>query len=266
MESWKLKNGEVIRYETEFGHSYTIDGEPIVGVTTMLSMGVPHEQGLLEYFKRTDKDTQDQILLDSQERGTNVHQTIEALLLGEKVHPKSLTREAERRGVAAFIDFYLTVQPTDVITEQVVAYDDGKYKFAGTLDFIGTINGKRILIDLKTSKIPSIKHSLQAQAYKKAVKQSTGENIDDCYVLYLGTTHKGTRSKEDDNGIPNTGLMWAIYKSTKSFDDVKLAYQMMLLVNGGKYPEPPKTIAYPEFWQLTKEVESGRVHETVGAR
>lgn len=268
METWKLKNGEVIRYETEFGHSYTIGGEPVVGVTTMLSMGVPPEPGLLEYWKRTDKDTQDSVLIDAQERGTNVHEAIESLLLGEKVHPKNLTREAEKRGVAAFLDFYLAVQPTDVITEQVVAYVDDKYKFAGTLDLIATINGKRILIDLKTSKVPSIKHSIQSIAYKHAVEQSTDEKIDDCYVLYLGTSHKGTRAKIDENGLPSTGLMWSLVKSTNTFRDVQLAYHMMLLVNNGKYPQPPKVVAYPEYWQLTKEVEEedAKLRETVGTR
>lgn len=253
MNEWKLKNGTVLRYETEFGHSYYIDDEYVVGVTTMLNMGTPIPAGLLGYFKRTDKQTQEEILTDAQVRGTNVHQTIERLLMGEAVYPSELNREAEKRAVAAFIDFFLNTQPQEVISEHVVAYIEDKYKFAGTLDFIGTINGKRILIDFKTSKIPSLNNSLQVQAYKAAVEQSTDEKIDACYTLYLGTNHKGTRAKIDENGLPNTGLMWNLVESKNTFTDVKLAYQMMLIANDGKYPEPPTTIAYPESWQLTKE-------------
>lgn len=266
MKKWKLKNGTVVRYETEFGHSYYIDDEYVVGMTTMLEMGTPHPQGLLQYFKRTDQHTQEEILLDAQERGTNVHQAIEQLLMGEEVYPSDLKREDEKKAVAAFIDFFLTVQPEDVVSEHVVAYIKDDVRFAGTLDFIGTINGKRVLIDFKTSKIPSLKNALQVRGYQEAVEQSTGEKIDACYTLHLGTAHKGTRSKEDDNGLPTTGRMWNLVESVVGFDDVLLAYRMMLLANGGNYPTPPTVMSYPEVWQLTQsevkeEVNELRQHE-----
>lgn len=265
MSEWKLRNGTVVRYETEFGHSYYIDDEYVVGVTTMLNMGTPTPAGLLEYFKRTDKQTQEDILTDAQERGTNVHQAIERFLLGEAVYPSEFKREAEKRAMAAFIDFFLTTQPQEVVSEHVVAYIDKRWKFAGTLDFIGTINGKRILIDFKTSKIPSLSNSLQVQAYKAAVEQSTEEKIDACYTLYLGTSHRGSRSKPDGNGMPNNGKMWNLVESTNGFSEVLLAYQMMIMANGGKYPDPPTVMTYPEKWQLVNQPidESKRVKGVV---
>lgn len=252
-KSYKLKQCEVTRYEDEFGHSYTIDGEPVASATTLLSMGAPVEIGLLEYYKRTDKETQEQVLQDASERGTNVHQAIEQLLKGKRVSSLDFTRNREKKSIAAFVDFFGKVKLTDAVTEQVVAYKSGDVTFAGTLDLICTINGKRILLDFKTSKVPSFKHSLQVQAYKAAIEQSTDEKIDDCYVLYVGSLHKGARPTFDENGIPNNGKGWQIKKSENTFKDFGLVYRMAILANDGKYPTPPKIEVYPQYWQILEE-------------
>lgn len=251
-----LKQCEVMRFEDEFGHSYTINGEPVAGVTTLLSMGVPADKGLLEYFKRTDKEAQEDILVDAQERGSNVHHSIEALLLGDSVPSMALRRKREKLGVAAFVDFFKRVHPTGIVSEQVVAYVEKNVMFAGTLDFIATINGKRILIDFKTSAVHSRKNELQVEAYKAAVEQSSDEKIDACYILYLGTTHKGTRPKTDENGIPNTGLGWFLVPSKSTFRDFGMAYRMALYMNNGVYPKPPVAVAFPEEWKILERKRS----------
>jgi hypothetical protein len=247
---YQLKQCEVIRFEDEFGHSYEIDGEPVAGVTTLLSMGMPADQGLLEYFKRTSKEEQESILEDAQDRGSNVHQAIEALLLGEKVASTGFRRKREKLGIAAFIDFFYRLQPTDVVTEQVLAYKDDHMVFAGTLDLIATIGGKRILIDFKTSTAHSRKNECQVEAYKAATEQSSDEKIDLCYILYVGTTNKGVRPSTDKNGLLTSGVGWKLVESLATFDDFKRAYDTALFMNNGKYPKPPKIIAFPEVWKL----------------
>ena len=249
---YQLKQCEVVRLEDEFGHSYLIDGEPVAGVTTLLSMGVPPDQGLLEYFKRTDKQTQEEILEDAQSRGSNVHHAIEALLLGEKVPSSAFTRKREKLGVAAFVHFFTTVRMDGILPEQVVAYINGEVRFAGTLDLVAVLvlNGKRIIIDFKTSAVHSRKNELQVIAYKEAYEQSTGIKIDRCYVLYLGTTHKGTRPKEDDYGIPSTGMGWFMVQANADFKDFMRAYDTAIFMNNGKYPKPPKVFEFPEVWKI----------------
>jgi hypothetical protein len=247
---YALKQCEVIRIEDEFGHSYMIDEEPVAGVTTLLSMGMPVEQGLLEYFKRTGKEEQEDILIDAQERGSNVHHAIEALLLGDSVPSANLYRKREKLGVAAFVDFFMKTKPTDLVSEQVVAYIDEQVRCAGTLDFIGTFGGKRILIDWKTSVTHARKNEVQVETYKAAVEQSSDEKIDACYILYLGTTHKGTRFTIDDNGLPNTGVGWSLVRSRASFNDFKRAYDTALFMNNGAYPKPPKVLNFPEEWKI----------------
>lgn len=248
----KLKQCEVVRFENEFGHSYEIDGQPVAGVTTLLGLGVPAEAGLLEYFKRTDKETQEEILTDAQDRGSNVHHAIEALLLAKSVPSVSLSRKREKLGVAAFVDFFQKVQITEISPEQIVAYVNGEVRFAGTLDLkaVLVVNGKKIIIDFKTSTVHSRKSELQVIAYKEAYEQSTGEEIDECYVLYVGTSHKGMRFKVDANGIPNCGVGWFIVHADVTFADFMRAYEMALFMNYGKYPEPAKVLEFPEKWQI----------------
>lgn len=246
-----LKQCEVVRLEDEFGHSYMIDDEPVAGVTTLLSLGMPADQGLLEYFKRTSKEEQENILLDAQERGSNVHQAIEMLLLGEKINSGDFSRKREKLGVAAFVHFFQTVKITDIFPEQVVAYLNGEVKFAGTMDLVCVIpNGKRIIIDFKTSATHSRKNELQVIAYKEAYEQSTGLKVDDCYVLYLGSTHKGTRPKMDDNDLPSNGIGWFMVKANCDFVDFMRAYDTALFMNNGKYPKPPKVFEFPDKWQI----------------
>lgn len=247
---YNLRQCEVIRYEDEFGHSYSIDGEPVAGVTTLLGMGMPVEQGLLEYFKRTDKETQEDILTDAQERGSNVHHAIERLLLGEDVPSDSFRRKREKFGVAAFVDFFQKMSPTNIVSEQVIAYLDDEMKFAGTLDFIATFGDKRILIDFKTSTAHSRKNELQVEAYRAAVEQSSDEKIDACYILYVGTSHKGSRPTKDSNGMLSTGIGWSLIKSESTFKDFQRAYDMALFMNKGVYPKPPTTVTFPEKWKI----------------
>ena len=260
MTTYKLKQTDLVYLSDEFGHSYEIEGEAIAGVTTLLSLGVPADAGLINFFKQQSADDQADILVDAQERGSNVHQAIEQLLLGRKIRSEDFKRPREKAGITAFVDWFEKIAPTDVKPEMVVAYIGTKedktegMRFAGTVDLVCTINGRRILIDFKTSAAPSKKNSLQVQAYKKAVEQSIGETIDDCYVLYLGTKHTGTRPKMIDD-MPNTGFGWSMVKSEDTFDDFKRAYDMAIWCSGG-YPKPPKVAVYPKEWNITNNKET----------
>lgn len=265
VETHTLKNTELVYYADEFGHSYEINGESVAGVTTLLALGVPADAGLLEYYKRNTIEDQEAILMDAQERGTNVHQAIESLLKGQKVESGLYKRKHEKKAITAFVDWFQKVLPKDALPERVVAFigdkdkDGNPLRFAGTADLVATIGGRRVLIDFKTSKVHSKKNSLQVQAYRKAYEAAYGETIDDCYILYLGTSHKGTRAKEVD-GMPNTGLGWSLIKSEDTFDDFKRAYDMALWVAGG-YPKPPKVEVYPTEWGLQLVDSSADIKE-----
>ena len=91
---------------------------------------------------------------------------------------------------------------------------------------------------------------MQVAAYKAAVEQSSDEKIDLCYVLYVGTSHKGTRPSIDDNGMLTTGVGWSFVRAKATFQDFGLAYRMALFMNNGVYPKPPKVVTFPEQWKI----------------
>ena len=58
--------------------------------------------------------------------------------------------------------------------------------FGGTLDLLIKINDKIYLVDFKTSKYPSYKHSLQVSAYRYLLKTELGIDVDGgCIILML---------------------------------------------------------------------------------
>lgn len=265
---YKLKQTELVYLTDEFGHSYEINGEAIAGVTTLLSLGVPADPGLINFWKNQTAEDQGDILQDAQERGSNVHQAIENLLLGRKVSSEGFRRPREKKAITSFLDWFEKWTPKDFKPEMVVAFlgdriedeedkaNYGHMRFAGTVDFIGTIGDKRVLIDFKTSAAPSKKNSLQVQAYKQAVEQSLDEKIDECYVLYLGTKHTGARPKMVD-GLPDSGFGWQIIKSNDTFNDFKRAYDMAIWCSDG-YPKPPKVLVYPKEWDINAKKEGDK--------
>ena len=110
-------------------------------------------------------------------------------------------------------------------------------KYAGTLDLVCTIGGKRVLVDFKTNKGGIyFTNKLQIMAYKQAYEETTGEKIDECWILRLGTTHKtGYEYKKIDE---------------VSVTDFMNVYQVYLRMNGGKIEEPPMVDEYPEILKL----------------
>ena len=63
------------------------------------------------------------------------------------------------------------------------------HQYAGTLDIIAIVDGKRSLIDLKTSNSPRIEYFLQTAAYAFAWEEEMpDEPLEDRFILMLGKT------------------------------------------------------------------------------
>jgi hypothetical protein len=157
------------------GHSYTIDGEPVLGVTTILSKGIPKpaltgwaakqaaefacdnwddlaKLGIGAKFTKISKAPWD-TLNKASVKGTKVHGYAEKLVSGEPVEiPDALRGYAE--AAAKWMDKF-KVEP--VLTE--VSVFNRTYRYAGTPDLIHWAVDKRrrgserfiVLSDYKTS-------------------------------------------------------------------------------------------------------------------
>lgn len=258
---YRLLQAKVTRREEEFGHSYWSDEHGwLIGVTTLLGMAVPKDEGLIQYFKRGDPYEMEEYLQETSAQGTRVHQASELLLNGESVPASQLLTTKEKRCVVSFIEWFRVWNPEEVKSEQVVAYilkrpESLDLKFAGTLDILCKIDGVWCVIDIKTGRQSKINHGLQVRAYGEAVEQSMGIKVEKYFALYLGTTHRTNVKTKNSLGLQKSGIGWNTEESTYSFEDFVRVYDFGMFLNDWKYPEPPVVQVFPETFKLLTEIQ-----------
>ena len=215
-------------------HFYWVDGEFMPSVSHILDIAAPKEFGLINFFKTNTPEEIDAISGKAKENGTLVHDACDKLLNGLEIPLKDYPLKA-KKALLSLVQWYDATLPKNISTEQMVASKINKY--AGTLDLVCTIGGKRVLVDFKTNKGGIyFTNKLQIMAYKQAYEETTGDKIDECWILRLGTTHKvGYEYKRIDD---------------VSIQDFMNVYQVYLRMNGGKVEEPPMVDEYPEILKL----------------
>lgn len=205
----KLYNGEI---EVTFNsglHRYTIDGEIIPSVTTILgvldkpalvpwaaNMAVDHVRDFLEVGKSYDELELSRMLLEARNAhrkkkteaadiGSHVHKWVEryinAQIRKEDIPPapvNDIIREATERFVA-----WVEEHKVRFLASEQMVYSR-RYNYVGTFDFICTMQDKPGLFmgDLKTSNGIWHEYLLQTSAYRYA---RTEEFPDEKYVGQL---------------------------------------------------------------------------------
>ncbi len=168
----RLTDVTIKRKNCGTGHSYTINGEKAIGVTTALKEGIP-KPALVNWAAKTvarrvvDMDNDEWAALMSKGpqaaywdlarshetergkaaiRGTAVHKIAEQLITGVDVAvPEHLAGYVE-----ATVKFMDQWQPRMVLSEVIVG--DYGYGYAGTFDLVADLpDGRRVLFDYKTS-------------------------------------------------------------------------------------------------------------------
>lgn len=224
----------IVRKEVDGTHYYYVNEEFYPSVTRILDIAGPKEYGLINWFKQNSPDEIDSKSKEALEKGSMVHHLLEELLNGVII-PLASYPDPVKKLIARFYDWYMIFKPTDYLTESTVA--SFKFKYAGTLDLVATINGKRVLVDFKTNKSGVyFSNKLQVMAYKQAYEETTGEKIDECYVLRLGSQHKA-------------GYEFKLIDDT-TVDDFVSVYKTYLTMNGGEVEKPPVIDTYPDILQL----------------
>lgn len=247
-----LASGKVRKIEDKWDWAYFSDEYGYaVSVTTMLGEAMPIGVGLKEYWKRGDKYTMEKDFERAAEHGRKVHGYVQQLNYGQEI---DLSEEsaAVHKDVAAYVEFVRHWNPSEMQTEQIVFYSDDKMQFAGTVDIVCRVDGKLVLIDLKTSNSISNSHYLQVLAYAKAYEQSYGEKIDHVFVLQLGSKTKTLNMRTPILGKPSNGVGWKVYEipTHYTFESFNNIYKVWLAEHGNEYPSPPKETTYPDKMKL----------------
>lgn len=143
--------------------------------------GVPVEEAInLVRLHRVGADAKRDAGAD---RGTAVHQALRTYCeIGTP--PKITDFEPQVRGyVQALCRWLLLMEPTPILVERIVG--SPTHGFAGRFDLLAEIDGRLILVDLKTSNRVYAEHHLQMAGYELALREC-GYETDGSVVVCVG--------------------------------------------------------------------------------
>ena len=151
------------------GHRYTLDGEELPSVSE-----------LCRFLSREIYGTVAQYTLDhAAERGTAVHKICQALDL----YGKADVQDDLLPYVQAYIKFR---KEHDVKWESIEkAMHHPEKKYAGTIDRIGTVDGKRCIVDFKTSYQVHKPLAIAQLNLYRLIEEYYGGNVEVLYILHL---------------------------------------------------------------------------------
>jgi hypothetical protein len=184
-------------------------------VTTIL--GYFPKGAFFETWLKDSGHNADFIMRRAGDEGTQVHNAAEKILKGEEV------RWIEQDGhvnynthvwrmILSFYDFWSTYKPNLILSEEFMFSDTHKY--SGTLDLLVELNGKKWIIDIKTSTAIHTSHFLQMSAYVKAYEERYMQTIDNVGILWLKSSKRGP----DKTGKRIQGNGWELKEGDKSID------------------------------------------------
>ena len=168
----------------ETKHTYTLDGQMLPSVTTVMK---PLDQALYAGIS-------EEVMRMAAERGTAVHNAAEnyALYGIEDIDPKY------KGYFETFLKFWEDQKPEPLAVESRLYHRILRY--AGTADLPCIMDGRRVLIDYKTSAvINEMLTGVQLEAYAKAY-ESHGYKFDEKAIVHLKSdgSYKILRYGEND--------------------------------------------------------------------
>jgi CRISPR/Cas system-associated exonuclease Cas4 (RecB family) len=161
---------------------YTIEGNDYPSVTTILDV-ISKGAGFYKWLLSRTTEEATAVTKDALNVGTTTHNLIDKYSKGEEV---DISKEDDR--VKACFNNYVTkvigeLGYKHIQSEQTV--HSKKYGYAGTLDGIGEVNKKLVLLDVKTSSRIYDTYQLQLEAYRLAYEEMTGKKIKQLYIINL---------------------------------------------------------------------------------
>lgn len=159
------------------------DGTIIPGVTTIIGNNLGWKSGALMYwaweqgmegknFRESTKEAAD--------AGTVAHALAEADIKGlQATIPPGTSEAILAKANSAFEAYRSWKEMTKIeLLESESPYVSESHRYGGTIDALGTVNGKRVLVDFKTSNGLYPDHIIQVAAYTYLWEENHGERLD----------------------------------------------------------------------------------------
>jgi hypothetical protein len=200
----------------------TEDGQYVPSVTTILDC-YPKDQYFFQWLKDVG-DKADHIRDEAGKRGSVVHNLTERYDAGEEVTFLSANGFPEFKMLEwamfeRYVDFTETHKPEILMMEEHFA--SSELGFAGTIDRVINLNGKRILMDIKTSNNLHNSYWLQLAAYNQLLMFPHLAGADEVGILWLNAK---TRTTGKCGSIQ--GIGWQLI--TKSVFEIQDDWQAFL--------------------------------------
>lgn len=204
----------------------TDDGQYFPSVTTILD-AYPKTAQFYEWLKKTGEDA-DTIRDAAGAKGSKIHNLIERYNLGETVsllNPDGTISysTAEWGGLEKWVDFTTRFKPTILKSEFNII--SPKLGTAGTIDAVIELEGKKLIVDFKTSNAMHDHYFLQLACYKKLYEEAfPDEKIDGAAIIWLSakTRTEGKTGQYQGKGyqliFPDKDLeyYWNLFRHTQA--------------------------------------------------
>jgi hypothetical protein len=214
-----LSTQQITFLDNRFYH--TEDGSFVPSVTTILE-AYPKGAAFYAWLKQNGEDS-DTIRDEAGRRGSIVHSLTERYDNGDEVNLMTEDgyipyKMVEWAMFERYVEFRNKIKLSVLHTElRLVDTDLG---FAGTIDRVIELNGKKVLIDIKTSGSVWPSYWLQLAAYRKLLENHYGaDTIDEVAILWLNAK---TRTEGRNGAIQ--GIGWQLI--TRSASDCEKDWQL----------------------------------------
>lgn len=157
----------------------TPQGSVFVPSVTWIADSYPKGKSFYKWLADKGWDEAEEIKVAAGDKGSKVHAAIVDLIDGKGVRmdakylnpstgvEEELTLE-EYEALVSFVRFWKLKNPKTIARETVVFNEE--YGYAGTVDWVGVLDGKLTILDFKTSSQVWPAYEMQVSAYKHAMK------------------------------------------------------------------------------------------------
>lgn len=205
-----------LRQLTLLDNRFYMDEAGYVPSVTTILQAYPKGPEYYAWLKKNGEDA-DEVLKAAGTQGSNVHYLTEVYDAGHEV---TLVQDGklnytmnEWAMFERYVDFTTRFDPLILMCE--ASFLSHRLGYAGTIDRVYTINGKRMLVDIKTSNAIYDQYWLQCASYRELYREHTEEDVDAVGILWLNA-----KTKTNGKGDAIQGAGWQlVMKSGKEVDD-----------------------------------------------
>lgn len=215
MNNYTISGDQITLNDARF---YYLNDKFVPSITTYLN-AYPKGAEYFAWLKKVGEDA-DTIRDDAGKRGSHVHKMIEDYNEGLEVSLISETGRleftlTEWAMFTRYVEFREKNRPEILGIEMQLI--DLELNEAGTLDLLIVINGKRLIVDVKTSNAIYDSYWLQVAAYKRLFEKTSKQRVDGVGILWLNA-----KTRTDGKAGAVQGKGWQLLTKDNIEEDLAL--------------------------------------------